>query len=192
MSKALVIVDVQNDFCPGGSLAVSEGDKVVPVLNGYIDFFKKNNLPIFASRDWHPEKTKHFQSEGGNWPSHCVEGSPGAEFYPGLNLPQEAIIISKGGDPQSEGYSVFEGVSQKGESFADLLAKLGVKELFVGGLATDFCVKHTVINALEKKFEVKLLIDAIRGVDLGASEKAIADMLAKGAKTITFEHLSDI
>src|SRR3990172_5062826 len=92
-SSALVIVDVQNDFCPGGALPVPEGDKVVPVLNKYIQRFQKAGLPIYASRDWHPEKTKRFKAFGGLWPPHCVQGTKGAAFHPDLKLPKDTIIL---------------------------------------------------------------------------------------------------
>lgn len=190
MSKALLVVDMQNDFCPGGNLPVAGGDKVVPVLNSYISFFKEKNLPVFASRDWHPEKTKHFQNEGGKWPSHCIQGSQGAQFHSGLDLFDGIIVISKGSDSDSDGYSALEGISQAGENFLDILFKLKIRELYVGGLATDFCVKHTVLEALEKGFKVNLLVDAIRGVDPKGAEATKKEMFAKGAKAATLEQLS--
>ncbi len=192
MSRALLIVDVQNDFCPDGNLSVPEGDKVISVLNNYIDIFKNKELPIFASRDWHPEETKHFKHGGGNWPKHCIQNTEGAKFHPGLNLPDEAIIISKGMDSQSEGYSVFEGKSQQGESFQDILARLGVEELYIGGLATDFCVKHTALEALKRGFKARLLVDAIKGVDPEGAKAAEAEMIAKGAEATTINNSGHI
>jgi len=119
--KALLIIDVQNDFCPGGALAVPEGDKIVPVLNRYIELFLSKGLPIFASRDWHPEKTKHFKDFGGLWPKHCIQKTRGAEFHPGLKLPDKIIILSKGMDPEKDSYSVFQGADSQGKSFLNLL-----------------------------------------------------------------------
>lgn len=183
---ALLIIDVQNDFCPGGALPVREGDKVVPVLNEYIERFRAANLPILATRDWHPEKTQHFKTYGGLWPAHCVQGSKGAEFHPELTLPQETIIISAGTKPDEEGYSGFDGVGAKGEKLVDVLRNLGAERLFVGGLATDYCVKHTVLDALQNGFQVVLIEDGIRGVNLQPddSQRAIQEMVEAGAVRI--------
>lgn len=182
--KALLIVDVQNDFCPGGALAVAEGDRVVPVLNRYIEKFLKEDCPIFASRDWHPKKTRHFKDFGGKWPAHCVANTKGAEFHSKLKLPKETIILSKGMDPEKNSYSAFQAVDKEGKDLLRILKDLGVEELYVGGLATDYCVKFSVLDALKSGFKVKLLTDAIRGVNIKPkdSEHAIKEMLSKGAK----------
>lgn len=192
LKKALLIVDMQNDFCPGGKLPVKEGDKIVPILNKYIKIFSQKKLPIFASRDWHPKKTKHFKRFGGVWPEHCVQNSKGAQFHPKLRLPKEVIVISKGMDPQIDAYSVFGGQDENGQDFLNLLKILGVKELYIGGLATDYCVKSTVLDALKLKFKVKLLTDAIKGVDLkeGDSGRAIEEMVKNGAKKMTLEEVA--
>jgi len=189
---ALLIVDVQNDFCPGGSLPVAEGDKVVPILNQYIARFTAAGLPIFVTRDWHPEKTGHFKSGGGVWPSHCIQGTQGAEFHPDLSLSHQSVVVSKGLDPQEDSYSGFQGTSLEGIKLAGLLRRQGVKRIFVGGLATDYCVKATVLDGLREGFEVFLLEDAIRGVDLqpGDSERAIQEMTQRGAKKSRLERLS--
>jgi len=181
---ALIIVDVQNDFCPRGALPVTDGDKVVPVLNRYIERFRKAGLPIFATRDWHPEKTRHFNTCGGLWPPHCIQGSKGAEFHPDLALPEDVVVVSKGMNFDEDSYSGFEG-SVEGILLAELLRRRGAERLFVGGLATDYCVKHTVLDGLKEGFEVVLLEEAIRGVDLqpGDSERAIAEMMQAGAQT---------
>ncbi|HWP56283.1 MAG TPA: nicotinamidase [Candidatus Acidoferrales bacterium] len=180
---ALLIIDVQNDFCPGGALPVAEGDQVVPVLNRYIDKFRAANLPILATRDWHPEKTKHFKAYGGLWPVHCVQGTRGAEFHPELRLPKDAIIISAGMKADEEGYSGFEGVDARGEKLADVLRELGVERVFVGGLATDYCVRHTVLDALKEGFQVVLIEEGVRGVNLKPddSARAIQEMIQAGA-----------
>lgn len=188
--RALLAVDVQNDFCPGGALAIPEGDKVVPVLNKYIKLFASNELPIFASRDWHPKKTKHFKKFGGRWPAHCVQETTGAEFHPDLKLPDEAIILSKGMDPEKDSYSAFHGFDSKNNSFLELLNSIEIEELYVGGLATDYCVKETVLHALEHGFKVKLLVDATKGVDEEDSQQAIKAMVNKGAEKITLDSLT--
>jgi len=184
---ALVIIDVQNDFCPGGSLAVTGGDEVVAVLNRYIEQFTRAKLPIFATRDWHPENTRHFKSHGGLWPPHCIQGTPGAEFRADLALPDDAVIVSAGMAPDEEGYSGFDGRDKNGVGLADLLRSRGVERVFVGGLATDYCVKETVLDALKRGFKAVLLEDAVRGVNLRPddSERAIAEMVHAGASTST-------
>jgi nicotinamidase/pyrazinamidase len=185
LSKAaLILVDVQNDFCPGGALAVKDGDQIVPVLNRYIDQFRKAGLPIFATRDWHPEKTTHFKSGGGPWPPHCIQGSKGAQFHPDLKLPADVLIVSAGMGADEDGYSGFLGIDDRGVKLVDLLRQRGIERIFVGGLATDYCVKHTVLDGLKEGFKVVLLTDSIRGVNLkpGDSEQAIAEMVQAGAE----------
>jgi nicotinamidase/pyrazinamidase len=180
---ALVIIDVQNDFCPGGALPVTDGDQVVPALNRYIETFTRSNLPIIATRDWHPEKTKHFKAYGGLWPPHCIQGTTGAEFHANLDLPPHVVIVSSGTGPDEEGYSGFEGRDDKGASLADILRTNRVDRIFVGGLATDYCVKHTVLDGLKQGFKVTVLKDAIRGVNLKPddSDRALAEMREAGA-----------
>jgi nicotinamidase/pyrazinamidase len=183
---ALVIVDVQNDFCPGGALAVAEGDRVVAPLNRYIARFADAGLPIFASRDWHPEKTTHFKDFGGLWPVHCVQGTLGAEFYRALALGSEATIVSKGMAADSDSYSAFDAVNSNGIGLADLLKRSGATRIYVGGLATDYCVKQTVLDGRKLGFDMVLLKDAIRGVDLklGDSARAVRQMLDAGAEVV--------
>ena len=191
-NQALLVVDVQNDFCPGGRLAVSGGDRVVPPLNQYIQFFSKKKLPIFASRDWHTKATKHFKQFGGLWPVHCVQKTKGARFHPDLKLPPSAIILSKGMEPGKDGYSAFQAVDDKGNAFQAILKKINIGELYVGGLATDYCVKSSVLDALRFGFKVKLLMDAVKGVNLQRddSENAVKEMISRGAKKMTLEKLS--
>jgi len=176
---ALVLVDVQNDFLPGGSLAVPEGDAVIPVLNRWIRRFLDAGLPIFATRDWHPANHCSFLDQGGPWPPHCVMGTPGAEFSRELDLPPDVPVISKAMRPDKEAYSDFEDTD-----FAVQLRGLGVKRLFVGGIATDYCVRATVLGALEQGFEAVLLVDGVRPVDVapGDGERAVAEMAAAGAE----------
>lgn len=181
---ALLIVDAQNDFCPGGALPVADGDKVVPVLNQYIGRFKTAGLQILATRDWHPEKTSHFNTFGGVWPPHCIQGTKGAEFHTDLALPDDVVIISKGMGPEEDSYSGFQGRDAEGVMLADLLRRRGVDRIFVGGLATDYCVKFTVLDGLKEEFKVVLLEDAVRGVNIqpGDSERAIAEMVRAGVE----------
>jgi nicotinamidase/pyrazinamidase len=183
---ALIIIDVQNDFCPGGALPVTDGDRVVPDLNRYIEKFAREKLPIFATRDWHPEKTIHFKAQGGLWPPHCIQGSKGAEFRADLALPEDAVIVSAGMAPDEEGYSGFDGEDSSGVGLAELLRRSNVTRIFVGGLATDYCVKQTVLDGLKRGFAVTLLEDASRGVDLtpGDSQRAIEEMVRAGANAI--------
>jgi len=176
--QALIVVDVQNDFCPGGALAVAHGDEVVPPLNKLIAEFLKRGDPVFKSRDWHPSKTKHFADFGGTWPVHCVQGTKGAEFHPDLIDDARIQIVSKGlGDENS--YSAFDGTD-----LAAQLRKLGVDEVLVGGLATDYCVKNTALDALKEGFAVKALKNAMRPVDLqpGDGDRAIEEMRRAGAE----------
>jgi nicotinamidase/pyrazinamidase len=191
-SAALILIDVQNDFCPGGALPVAQGDQVVPALNRYIEKFTHEKLPIFATRDWHPERTKHFKAYGGLWPPHCIQGTKGAEFRADLVLPKDAVIVSAGMAPDEEGYSGFEGKDEKGVSLADLLHRAAVKRIFVGGLATDYCVKHTVLDGLKHGFAVTLLRDAVRGVELapGDSVRALKEMVDAGANVL--ENVDDL
>jgi len=188
---ALVVVDVQNDFCPGGSLAVPEGDRVVPVLNRYVARFREFKAPIYASRDWHPPVTKHFEAYGGVWPPHCVQGTKGAEFHPTLALPPEAVILSKGMDPDQDAYSCFQAQDVDGMDFAVSLGESGIQRLFVGGLATDYCVRSTVLDALHEGFQVVVLQDAVAAVNVkpGDGERAIEEMRAAGATFVTFDNL---
>lgn len=184
---ALLIVDLQNDFCPGGSLAVPGGDLIVPLVNRYIRTCRVRGMPLYASRDWHPEVTSHFRGHGGEWPPHCIQGTRGAEFHPDLDLPEGAVIISKGMDPARDAYSVFQGVGPGGESFAERLRADEVRTIWVCGLATDYCVKHTVLDALRSGFGAVLLLDAVRAVDLrpGDGERAIREMREAGADTMS-------
>lgn len=192
-ADALLIVDVQNDFCPGGALAVPEGDRVVGVLNRYIERFRERGLSVFASRDWHPEETRHFEGWGGPWPPHCVAGSPGAEFHPDLELPDSSMVVSKGTDPEDDGYSAFEALTPDEEPMGDALRERGVERLFIAGLATDYCVRASVLDAVEKGFRPVLLLDAIRGIDVepGDQARALDVMMRSGATTATLATLDE-
>ena len=189
---ALLIVDVQKDFCPGGALGISGGDLIIPFVNSYFRLFRRYALPIFVTRDWHPPITRHFQQFGGKWPVHCVQNSEGARFHPGIELPPDAIILSKGTDPERDDYSAFSALTDSGLSLHRLLEQKGIHALYIGGLATDYCVRETALDALRAGISITLLEDAVRGVDLvaGDSERAIAEMIAAGAETTTIEKLS--
>ncbi|MDP1537004.1 MAG: nicotinamidase [Burkholderiales bacterium] len=175
---AVLIVDVQTDFLPGGSLAVAGGDGIVPVLNRCLRAARRRNIPVFASRDWHPRDHCSFHARGGPWPEHCVAGTRGAEFAPDLELPRNVIIIDKATTPDAEAYSAFAVTG-----LASRLRELGVQRLLVGGLATDYCVLNTVRDARKAGFEVLLIGDAIRAVDAkpGDGARAEREMREAGA-----------
>ncbi len=183
---SLLAVDVQKDFLPGGSLAVPAGDAVVPVINLYIAAFAARGLAVFATRDWHPPNHCSFKAQGGIWPPHCVAASPGAAFAPGLALPDTAHIVSKATTAAADAYSGFQGTE-----LAAQLRACGSRRLFVGGLATDYCVLNTVKDALVQGFAVLLLTDAIRAVEvqLGDGARALAEMCALGARAIAYEDI---
>jgi nicotinamidase/pyrazinamidase len=172
---ALVVVDVQRDFLPGGALAVPDGDKIIPSLNRRIDQFTARGLPVFATRDWHPATHASFDVSEGMWPPHCVQGTPGAEFPKALRLPSDVVLISKGTD-DGDGYSAFEGTDLEKR-----LADLNIYRLFVGGLATDFCVAETVSDALDLDFKVIVLLDAVRAINDAEAEKKLAEFESRGA-----------
>jgi nicotinamidase/pyrazinamidase len=183
-SPALLIVDVQHDFCPGGALAVHEGDQVVAPLRHAAQRFAALGLPVYASRDWHPTDSTHFADQGGAWPVHCVQGTDGARLREDLALPSSTMIVSKGHRKHDDGYSAIAGeVAGRGSLLEDLQSR-GVSELYVGGLATDYCVRASVLDALSQGFAVTVLTDAIRAVDVkpGDGERALGEMAEAGAR----------
>ena len=179
--KALIVVDVQNDFCPGGSLAVARGDEVVTPLNKLMKEFLDRGEPVYKTRDWHPAQTKHFAAYGGTWPIHCVQNTAGAEFHADLLDDPRITVISKGIDESADGYSGFDGTN-----LSERLHNEGVQEVWVGGLATDYCVKETVLDAVRQGFEVKALADAMRAVNVKPDDgaKAVAEMRQAGAEIV--------
>jgi nicotinamidase/pyrazinamidase len=181
---ALLIVDVQSDFLPGGNLAVPHGDEVVPVLNCYLQIMAMHNLPVYATRDWHPARHCSFRAQGGPWPPHCIAKTSGAAFAEALQLPPAAVIISKATTVHQDAYSGFQGTNLHRKLHA---AK--IRRLFIGGLATDYCVLNTVRDALRLGYEVLLLADAIRAVDVqpGDGQRAEQEMIRLGARRITLE-----
>src|SRR5258708_11730280 len=181
--KALLIVDVQNDFCPGGTLAVPEGDKVVPVINGLMDSFPL----VIASKDWHPKDTVHFKK----WPPHCVQDTPGADFHPKLNASKIKKIFLKGTRNKDDGYSAFEATSA---DLTEFLKKEEVTDLYIVGLATDYCVKATALDADKVGFEAFVVEDAVAAVNKnpGDGEKALREMAHAGITLIRSDEITTV
>jgi nicotinamidase/pyrazinamidase len=175
---ALLVVDVQNDFCPGGALPVPEGDLVVPVLNRWIDAAVEAGVPVYASRDWHPPTHQSFNDHGGPWPPHCVQGTEGAAFRSDLRLPPDAIVVSKGQEPDDVRYSVFDETDLETS-----LQGAGVRRLWVGGLARDYCVSASVLDGLERGFDVRVIVPGTRGIAQPASgpDPALEEVERAGA-----------
>jgi nicotinamidase/pyrazinamidase len=180
---ALVVVDVQRDFCPGGALPAPDGDRILPALNRYIAAARELGMPVYASRDWHPAVTTHFTTYGGEWPPHCVQDTEGAEFHPALDLPGEVIVVSKGDDPARPGYSAIEGRTPQGQPLLVDLRARQIDRLYVTGIATDYCVKQTVLDARQAGLGVTVLTDAIAGIDVhpGDVDRALTQMADAGA-----------
>jgi nicotinamidase/pyrazinamidase len=184
---ALLIVDMQNDFLPGGSLAVAGSEQIIPIVNRYIEKFSAHGNPVYLTRDWHPPDHCSFKHQGGPWPVHCVAGSPGAEFSARLSLPEKFEIVSKGVRRESVGYSGFEETDLQAR-----LERAGIRRLFVAGLATDYCVLNTVLEALKRGYTVFLLQDAVRAVnvDPDESDRALETMQQRGAILINLGQVS--
>jgi nicotinamidase/pyrazinamidase len=174
--KALLIVDVQNDFCPGGALGIEQGDKVIPVINQIINHFDL----VVASKDWHPDKTIHFNK----WPVHCVKNTRGAEFHPDLKTSNINQVFYKGTRNVDDGYSAFEATNINLEEF---FREKGVDDIYIVGLATDYCVKETAIEASKKGFNIYVVTDAIEAVNVhpGDSVKALEEVKNTGGILIT-------
>jgi nicotinamidase/pyrazinamidase len=179
--SGLLVVDVQNDFCAGGTLAVPNADRVVSALNRYIGQAVGEGMTVYASRDWHPPRSTHFKPYGGPWPVHCVRDTEGARFHPDIRLPPTAIVVTKGESPTSPGYSAFEGRTPDGTPLAAELRRRGIDRLYIGGLATDYCVRQSVLDGLAAGLRVAVLVDAIAGVDPDGSTSAIVEMRRQGA-----------
>jgi nicotinamidase/pyrazinamidase len=181
-TDALLIVDVQNDFCPGGSLAVPGGDKVADSLSGDAARFKVAGARVYATQDWHPAGHSSFKEQGGPWAAHCVQGSHGAKFHAALRLPLGTAIVRKGTNPNVDAYSAFLD-----SNLEESLRRGNVKRLFVGGLATDYCVLNTVLDARRLGFEAYVLEDAIAAVNVnpGDGDSALQKMRDAGALLTT-------
>ncbi len=180
---ALVVVDMQNDFICG-ALSVPGAEEIIENVNNYVKIFSEKGLPVFFTRDWHPEDHISFKENGGVWPKHCVAGSWGAQFHEKLFIPEDnRFIISKGTFSDFDAYSGFQATVLN-----DLLKERGVKRLFICGVATDYCVKHTAMGAINLGYQVFILLDAIKGVDLSPSdsEKALELLYSMGAVGVKF------
>ena len=186
-ADALLIADLQNDFLPGGALGISGGDEIIPVLLSYIRRFQSEGLPIFLTRDWHPVDHCSFRRQGGPWPVHCVAGSHGSLPPPSFQAPSSAVIIYKAIDAKQDAYSAFERTPLHRH-----LQALGVRRLFIGGLATDYCVLNTVKDARALGYEVCLLMDGIRAVNVHPHDGRQAEehMLELGAVPVRLEVLA--
>jgi nicotinamidase/pyrazinamidase len=184
---ALLIADVQNDFLPGGALGISGGDAIIPILLNYIHRFQSKGLPIFLTRDWHPSNHCSFKKQGGPWPVHCVAGSPGSLPPPAFEAPLSAVIIYKAIDANEEAYSAFQHTSLQRH-----LQALAVRRLFIGGLATDYCVLNTIKDARALGYDVYLPTDGIKAVNvrLGDGRKAELEMIQLGAVPMRVEALA--
>ena len=175
---ALLIVDVQNDFCPGGTLAVREGDQVVPVLNKWIELAQRQGIPVYASRDWHPADHVSFKERGGPWPPHCVQETSGAAFHPDLKLPFRVEIISKADHPDVDSYSAFGGTD-----LAARLRRAGIRGLWIGGLTQDYCVRFTALDAIREGFKVHVIVAGTRAVNVNPDDgrRALEEIQRAGA-----------
>ncbi|KUH33303.1 nicotinamidase [Thermococcus celericrescens] len=175
--EALIIVDMQRDFMPGGALPVPDGEGIIPRCNRYIEEFRKRGALIVATRDWHPENHVSFREQGGPWPRHCVQNTPGAEFV--VELPADVVIISKATGPDKEAYSGFEGTN-----LAEILKRNGVRRVYICGVATEYCVKATALDAVKHGFETYLLRDAVKGIKPQNEERALGEMERAGVKVL--------
>lgn len=182
--NALIVVDMQNDFCPGGALQVNDGDRIIPACNKYIEMFENKGLTVYYTADWHPPNHCSFKENGGIWPIHCVQGSKGAAFHPDLKITTNACIIHKGTDPNKEAYSGFEQTE-----LCTHLQKNGIRTLYIAGLATDYCVKNTVIDACYNGYKVIVLLDGVKGVELNLGDSARALKMMKDVGATFLQHL---
>jgi nicotinamidase/pyrazinamidase len=177
---ALLVVDVQVDFCPGGALPIPEGDLVVPVCNTWIERASEIGIAVYASRDWHPRSHPSFLAFGGPWPPHCVQDTPGARFHPALLLPDSATIVTKGTRFDRDQYSAFDETGLAVE-----LRRRDLRRIFIGGLAQDVCVRATALGARLEGFEVVLIADASRPVTIAGGEGATLEMQRAGILVAT-------
>lgn len=177
IQRALLLVDIQNDFCRGGALAVPESDQIFATVNAWIERAEDNGWLVIASRDWHPVDHISFVGRGGPWPEHCVQDTPGARFHTDMQLPDNAVRVSKGTAFDRDAYSAFDGTD-----LASFLRRQQVQQLYVAGLALDVCVRATVLAALDHGFAVDLLPDGTRGVEADRSPEVFAELEQAGAR----------
>lgn len=190
IDSALILVDIQNDFCPGGALAVSEGDRIVPIVNRLM-----SKLPlVISTQDWHPADHVSFKARGGPWPPHCVQGSRGAALHPDLKTDTIAHYFRKASAPDKDDYSEFAGSDEKGRTLHEVLGAYGVKKLYVVGLATDYCVRETVLDGLKLGYEVYAVTDAMRGVNVNPldDKRALQEMESSGAHLVTSDEVLNL
>jgi len=190
VDAALILVDIQNDFCPGGALAVNEGDHIVPAVNRLIPEFPL----VISTQDWHPENHISFKEQGGPWPPHCVQGTRGAELHSDLKTDTIAHYFRKASSPDKDDYSEFAGKDDRGRSLDQVLKRHGVKTLYAVGLATDYCVLETVIDGLRLGYEVYAVTDAMRAVNVNPAdgEKALQKMASSGAHLVTSDEVLNL
>lgn len=184
---ALIVVDMQNDFLSGGSLAVTGGNAIIPALNRYMTCFQAHQLPVYATRDWHPTDHCSFRSQGGMWPPHCIAESIGAAFHPDLQLPTDTIVISKAISQEKDAYSAFTDTPLNG-----LLQSSGIQRLFIGGLATEYCVFNTVKDALRYHYTTYVLADAVCAINKQPEDgqRALAEMIYRGVRLIHYQEIA--
>lgn len=187
---ALILVDIQNDFCPGGALAVNEGDRIVPIVNRLIPRFSL----VISTQDWHPANHISFEAQGGPWPPHCVQGTPGAALHADLKTDTIAHYFRKAASPEKDDYSEFAGKDEQGRSLDEVLRGYGVRSIYVVGLATDYCVLETVLDGLKYGYEVYAVTDAMRAVNVNPDdgEKALRRMETSGAHMVTSREVIDL
>ncbi|WP_446469164.1 bifunctional nicotinamidase/pyrazinamidase [Xenorhabdus stockiae] len=208
MKTALLLIDLQNDFCTGGALAVKESEKVITVANEAIQLCQQYNISIIASQDWHPSNHMSFAVNSGQpvgelgvlngipqiwWPVHCVQGQSGADFHPALNQAAIGEIFRKGENPQIDSYSAFFDNDHKNATrLHGWLSEQHINRLLILGIATDYCVKFTVLDALEHGYETYVITEGCRGVNIHAddSQRAIEEMAAKGAKFTSLKEIA--
>jgi nicotinamidase/pyrazinamidase len=184
---ALVLVDIQNDFCPGGTLAVEEGDQIVPIVNRLMPLFPL----VISTYDWHPANHVSFKDRGGPWPPHCVQGTRGAELHPDIDSDRIDMHFRKASTPDKDEYSEFAGYDEEGRTLDEVLKSENVKRLFVVGLATDYCVRATVLDGLKSGFDVYAVTDAMRAVNVNPDDgaKALEEMAQSGAHLVTSDKI---
>jgi nicotinamidase/pyrazinamidase len=184
---ALILVDIQNDFCPGGALAVSEGDQIVPIINRLMPKFPL----VISTQDWHPANHISFKEQGGPWPPHCVQGSRGAELHSALQTDTIAVYFRKASSPDKDDYSEFAGKDDRDRTLDQVLKSRAVKKLYVVGLATDYCVLETVLDGLKLGYEVYAVTDAMRAVNVnpGDGANALQKMADSGANLVTSDEV---
>jgi nicotinamidase/pyrazinamidase len=196
-----VSVDPLNDFCPGGTLGVKDGDKIIPKLNRLARLARRASGIVVVTRDWHPAVTNHFEKYGGPWPVHCVAGTKGAEFHPDLEVLEDDIIISKGTRVDEDAYSGFQGADDSGRTLEEIITPVDGERVIVtvGGIATDYCDKATVLGGLQvarkhvDSIAIIAVTDAMKGVNLqpGDDERAIKEMYEAGAVLLTVDEVAE-